>query len=75
MKAKWLRTILISAMLMAAVVPVVMAAPPPPVEQDPQFGSAVDDAAHPLGTAQREAKALAVEAKSMVVGLPNATAA
>jgi immune inhibitor A len=63
MKAKWLRTILISTMLIAAVVPVVMAAPPPTIDQDPQFGSAVDDAHHPLGDAQREAKEAAVEAE------------
>ncbi len=63
MKAKWLRTILISALLIATMVPVVTAAPPSPVDQDPQFGSAVDDAHHPLGDAQREAKDAAVEAE------------
>ncbi len=63
MKVKWLGTLLILVMLSVTLVPAVGAAPPSPIGEDPQFGSDTDDAAHPLGTEQREAKALAVEAK------------
>src|SRR5687768_5950401 len=50
-------------MLVTSLIPSVGAAPKPPVNQDPQFGSDTDDAAHPLGTQQREARALAFEAQ------------
>ncbi len=65
MKAKWFVTFVIAAMLVAAIVPVVSAAPPTPQPSvdDPSFASDTDDAEHPLGTVQREAKALAIEAK------------
>lgn len=63
MKAKWFSTILTVVMLVMLVVQVASAAPPPPVGEDALFASDSDDAAHPLGTAQREAKALAVEAQ------------
>ena len=65
MKAKWFNTFLVLVMLVIAIVPVVSAAPPTPVPlaDDPSFASDTDDAAHPLGTVQREAKALAVEAQ------------
>jgi immune inhibitor A len=53
MKAKWFSTILILGMLVMAIVPIASAAPPTPVSPDPQYGSAVDDAPHPLGDAQR----------------------
>ena len=65
MKAKWFITFVIVAMLLAVIVPVVSAAPPTPVPlaDDPSFASNSDDAAHPLGTAQREAKAVAMDAQ------------
>lgn len=63
MKRKWFGTILILMMLVTSLIPSVGAAPKPPVNQDPQFGSDTDDAAHPLGTQQREARALAFEAQ------------
>jgi immune inhibitor A len=46
-----------------AITTKTFAAPASPVNQDPQFGSDIDDAKHPLGTAQREARAEAFEAK------------
>ncbi|HET9915189.1 MAG TPA: immune inhibitor A domain-containing protein [Anaerolineales bacterium] len=64
MKAKWFNLILITALLVITIVPVVGAAPPPPVEDlGPLIASSEDDAPHPLGTEQREAKATAIEAK------------
>lgn len=63
MKLKWLSTVLILMMLVMSFVPSAGAAPRPPVNDDPQFGSDTDDAAHPLGTEQREAKELAFEAE------------
>lgn len=63
MKQKWLGTVLILMMLVTSFVPSAGAAPKPPVNEDPQFGSDTDDAAHPLGTQQREARALAFEAQ------------
>jgi len=64
MKAKWFNTFLIVVMLMMAIAPAASAAPKPPViNDDLQLGSATDDAAHPLGTEQREAKQLAFEAE------------
>src|SRR5689334_11177738 len=63
MKRKGFSTILILIMLVMGFVPNVSAAPKPPVNEDPQFGSDTDDAAHPLGTEQRDAKALAFEAE------------
>lgn len=64
MKARWLNLFLITTMLAIAIVPSVAAAPPPPVEDlGPLIASSEDDAPHPLGTEQREAKELAIEAK------------
>lgn len=63
MKAKWFSTILTVLILVMLIVPVANAAPPSPVGDDPMFASDSDDAAHPLGTAQRAAKELAVEAQ------------
>jgi immune inhibitor A len=62
MKAKWFSTILTVIILVMLIVPVASAAPSSPVG-DELLASNTDDAAHPLGTEQREAKALAVEAK------------
>ena len=57
MKAKLFNISLIVAVLLIAVVPVVGAAPPPPpVGGLLMFSSAVDDAPHPLGDAQRAAR-------------------
>jgi immune inhibitor A len=65
MKAKWFSITLIVAMLVIAVVPLVSAAPakPQPLADDPSFASSSDDAAHPLGTAQRAAKEVAISAE------------
>jgi immune inhibitor A len=63
MKPKVLSLVLVTTLLVIALVPIASAATPPPVTQDPQFGSDSDDAAHPLGTEQRQARALAIEAK------------
>jgi immune inhibitor A len=63
MKAKWFSTLLVLVMLVVAVVPIANAAPPSPVDNWMMLSSGVDDAAHPLGTVQREGKALAIEAK------------
>jgi len=63
MKAKWFTTILIVAMLVISFVPIVSAAPPGPLADDPSFASNSDDAAHPLGTVQREAREVAFEAE------------
>src|SRR5512147_3042893 len=63
MKAKWFSTFLALVLLLVTLVPVVNAAPKPPVEDlGPLFASSEDDAPHPLGTTQREAKELAIEA-------------
>jgi immune inhibitor A len=65
MKAKLFNASLIVVMLLVALVPVVGAAPEPAViNTDPQFGSDVDDAPHPLGDRQREARAAAFEAQA-----------
>ncbi len=53
MKAKSFHALMIVALLVVTGVPVALAAPPTPVSPDPQFGSSVDDAPHPLGDAQR----------------------
>ncbi len=63
MKAKWFNTFLVLVMLVIAVVPVASAAPPTPVGDLLMVGSNSEDAPHPLGTVQREAKALAVESQ------------
>jgi immune inhibitor A len=63
MKSKWFRMTLIIAMLVIAIAPTVIAAPASPVPDLLMIGSNEDDAPHPLGTVQREAKGLAVEAK------------
>jgi immune inhibitor A len=63
MKAKWFSTILILAMFFISFVPTAGAAPVGPLADDPSFASDSDDAAHPLGTAQREAKEMAVNAQ------------
>jgi len=64
MKAKWFGTLLIVTMLVVAMIPVASAAPAPPIDGlGLLYSSPVDDAAHPLGDTQRDAKALAVEAK------------
>ncbi len=64
MKARWLNLFLITTILAIAIVPSVAAAPPPPVEDlGPMIASSEDDAPHPLGTKQREAKEVAIEAK------------
>src|SRR5512138_380646 len=63
MKAKWFSTFLALVLLLVTFVPVVNAAPKPPVEDlGPLLASGDDDAPHPLGTVQREAKQLAIEA-------------
>ncbi|HSB00796.1 MAG TPA: immune inhibitor A domain-containing protein [Anaerolineales bacterium] len=62
MKAKWFSTFLALALLIAIVVPAASAAPKAPVDDTPMIASGEDDAPHPLGTAQREAKQLAMEA-------------
>src|SRR5512138_2758913 len=63
MKAKWFSTFLALMLLLVAVVPVASAAPKPPVEDlGTLIASSEDDAPHPLGTAQRAAKQLAIEA-------------
>jgi immune inhibitor A len=62
MKAKLFNASLIVVMLLVALVPAVGAAPP--VNTDPQFGSSVDDAPHPLGDAQRAARATALDAQA-----------
>jgi immune inhibitor A len=61
-KAKLSNLLIIIMMMMAGSVRGVTAAPSSPVNDDPQFGSATDNAAHPLGTAQQEAKAVAIDA-------------
>lgn len=65
MKTKWFVSFVVLAMLVALIVPVAKAAPPSPIggNEDPQFASDTDNAAHPLGTAQSNAKVQAVEAK------------
>ena len=63
MKAKWFRITLVVAMLIIAIIPAVSAASITPTSDLLMIGSNQDDAQHPLGTVQREAKALAVEAK------------
>lgn len=63
MKAKVFSTLLVFVMLVIAVVPMANAAPPSPVDAWMMLSSNVDDAAHPMGTVQREAKALATEAQ------------
>src|SRR5512133_2172438 len=64
MKAKWFNLLLITTILAIAVVPSALAAPKPPAEDlGPMIASSEDDAPHPLGTEQREAKQVAIEAK------------
>jgi immune inhibitor A len=65
MKAKWFITFVIVAMLLAVIVPNAIAAPPTLVSDadDPSFASNSDDAAHPLGSAQRAARAVAMDAQ------------
>lgn len=63
MKAKWFSTILILALLIMSFVPAAGAAPAgPALNDDPSFASDSDDAQHPLGAAQREAREVAFEA-------------
>jgi immune inhibitor A len=64
MKAKLFNAFLIATMLVLAVVPIAAAAPPSPVTADPQYGSSVDDAPHPLGDAQRANRQEAFEAQA-----------
>ena len=61
MKAKWFSTLLIVVMLVIALVPLAGAAPQVPA--DPQFGSAVDNASHPLGARQYESRLKGLNAK------------
>lgn len=51
MKAKWFHVMIVAILLVIAIAPTVSAAPKLP--PDPQFGSPVDDAPHPLGDMQR----------------------
>lgn len=51
MKARWFSVILIVMLLAITIVPMANAAPKAPA--DPQFGSPIDDAPHPLGEMQR----------------------
>ena len=60
MKAKWFNVLLVTALLVIAIVPAASAAPKVPA--DPQFGSPVDDAPHPLGDMQRAERILGFNA-------------
>lgn len=63
MKARWVGTLLVVMMLVVAMIPAAAAAPAPPIDGlELLYGSPVDDAAHPLGDAQRAAKEVAIEA-------------
>ncbi len=61
MKAKWFHVMIVAVLLVIAIVPAVGAAPQLP--PDPQFGSPVDNAAHPLGTRQYADKLQGMDAK------------
>jgi immune inhibitor A len=62
MKAKWFNLFVVTILLVIAIVPSAAAAKKPPIDDTPMIASSTDDAPHPLGTAQREAKQLAIEA-------------
>jgi immune inhibitor A len=63
MKAKWLVTILILAMLVISFVPTVGAAPTHNDEDPPQIGANTDNPSFPQGDEQAAARAIGFEAK------------
>jgi immune inhibitor A len=63
MRVKMLSVFVLLLVAFAALTPATFAAKITPVNDDPQFGSAVDDAPHPLGSEQRLAQTAGFEAK------------
>ena len=63
MKRKFFAVFSILVLLVTTLPAFAGAAPSSPIDSLPMYASDTDDAAHPLGTIQREAKALAVEAQ------------